>query len=76
MQKIKIISDSTLDLPLDVIRENDIEVMPLLINFGQDSYLDGVEITPKEMIERINRENVLPTTAQITPVRFEETFKK
>ena len=76
MEKIKIISDSTLDLPLDVIRENDIEVMPLLINFGQDSYLDGVEITPKEMIERINRENVLPTTAQITPVRFEETFKK
>ena len=76
MQKIKIISDSTIDLPLDVIRENDIEVMPLLINFGQDSYLDGVEITPKEMIERINRENVLPTTAQITPVRFEETFKK
>lgn len=76
MQKIKIISDSTLDLPLDVIRENDIEVMPLLINFGQDSYLDGVEITPKEMIERIDRENVLPTTAQITPVRFEETFKR
>ena len=50
--------------------------MPLLINFGEDSYLDGVEITPAEMIERINRENVLPTTAQITPTRFEEVFKK
>lgn len=76
MQKIKIITDSTLDLPLEVVKRNDIEVMPLLINFGQDSYLDGVEITPAEMIERINRENVLPTTAQITPTRFEETFKK
>ena len=75
MQKIKIITDSTLDIPVELIKKNDIEVMPLLINFGEDSYLDGVEITPAEMIERINRENVLPTTAQITPTRFEETFK-
>ncbi len=76
MQKIKIITDSTLDIPVELIKKNDIEVMPLLINFGEDSYLDGVEITPAEMIERINRENVLPTTAQITPTRFEEIFKK
>ena len=76
MQKIKIITDSTLDIPVDLIKKNNIEVMPLLINFGEDSYLDGVDITPTEMIEIINRENVLPTTAQITPTRFEETFKK
>lgn len=76
MQKIKIITDSTLDIPMNLIEKNDIEVMPLLINFGEDSYLDGVDIVPSEMIERINRENVLPTTAQITPTRFEETFKK
>ena len=76
MQKIKIITDSTIDIPSELIEKNDIEVMPLLINFGEDSYLDGVEITPSEMIERINKENVLPTTAQITPIRFEETFKK
>ena len=76
MQKIKIITDSTVDIPSELIEKNDIEVMPILINFGEDSYLDGVEITPSEMIERINKENVLPTTAQITPIRFEETFKK
>ena len=76
MQKIKIITDSTIDIPSELIEKNDIEVMPLLINFGEDSYLDGIEITPSEMIERINKENVLPTTAQITPIRFEETFKK
>lgn len=76
MNKIKIITDSTLDLPIDVIKERDIEVLPLLINFGEESYLDGVEINTPEMIERINRDNVLPTTAQITPNRFEEAFKK
>lgn len=76
MEKIKIITDSTLDLPVDLIREKDIEVLPLLINFGEESYLDGVEINTKEMIEKINSTGVLPTTAQVTPNRFEEAFKR
>ena len=76
MEKIKIITDSTLDLPAELIREKNIEVLPLLINFGEESYLDGVEITTKEMIDKINATGVLPTTAQVTPNRFEETFKK
>lgn len=76
MEKIKIITDSTLDLPAELIREKDIEVLPLLINFGEESYLDGVEITTKEMIDKINATGVLPTTAQVTPNRFEESFKK
>ena len=76
MEKIKIITDSTLDLPSDIVKEKDIEVLPLLINFGEESYLDGVEINTKEMLDRIERDNILPTTAQVTPNRFEEGFKK
>lgn len=76
MEKIKIITDSTLDLPAGLIREKGIEVLPLLINFGEESYLDGVEINTKEMLDRIEKDNILPTTAQVTPNRFEETFKK
>lgn len=76
MEKIKIITDSTLDLPSDLIKEKNIEVLPLLINFGEESYLDGVEINTIEMLDRIERENILPTTAQVTPNRFEEVFKK
>ena len=76
MEKIKIITDSTLDLPAELIREKNIEVLQLLINFGEESYLDGVEITTKEMIDKINATGILPTTAQVTPNRFEETFKK
>ena len=76
MEKIKIITDSTLDLPSDIVKEKDIEVLPLLINFGEESYLDGVEINTKEMLDRIEKDNILPTTAQVTPNRFEEVFKK
>lgn len=76
MEKIKIITDSTLDLPLNLIKEKNIEVLPLLINFGEESYLDGVEINTKEMLDKIANEDILPTTAQVTPNRFEEVFKK
>ena len=76
MEKIKMITDSTLDLPAELIREKNIEVLPLLINFGEESYLDGIEITTKEMIDKIDATGVLPTTAQVTPNRFEESFKK
>lgn len=70
MDKIKIITDSTADLPKKILQEYDIESIPLLINFGSESYLDGVEITIDEMFEKIESQNILPTTAQITPTRF------
>nr|DAI61804.1 MAG TPA: EDD domain protein [Caudoviricetes sp.] len=47
----------------------------MLINFGEESYLDGVEIKVDSMMERIEREDTLPTTAQIVPTRFIEKYK-
>lgn len=76
MEKIKIITDSSADLPKKIFEELNIEVLPLLINFGEDSYLDGVEITIDELFKRINEDDVFPNTAQVTPIRFQETYKK
>ena len=76
MERIKIITDSCLDLPEEIIKNNDIEVLPVLINFGEKSYIDREEINLEKMLEKINEENILPTTAQITPSRFEAYFKK
>lgn len=76
MEKIKIITDSSADLPKEVFRELDIEVLPLLINFGEESYLDGVDITIDELFERIDEGEVFPNTSQVTPVRFQEAYKK
>ncbi|EGT5618747.1 DegV family protein [Clostridium perfringens] len=75
MNKIKIITDSTCDLSKEIIEKYDIDVMPMLINFGEESYLDGVEIKVDSMMERIEREDALPTTAQIVPTRFIEKYK-
>lgn len=75
MKKIKLITDSTCDLPKDVLEKNNIEVMPLLINFGEESYLDGIEINQDELFEKIESGNIFPTTAQVTPNRFLEVFE-
>src|SRR5471030_612788 len=76
MEKIKIITDSTADLSKEIYDKYDIEVLPLLINFGEESYLDGVEINSNKVFEKIENEDVLPTTSQVIPNRFIEAYKK
>lgn len=76
MSKIKIITDSTSDIPIELLRKHEVEVLPLLINFGEESYLDGAEIDLKTMLKKINEVDTLPTTSQVTPNRFHECYKK
>ena len=76
MEKIKILTDSCLDIPEELIQKNNIDILPVLINFGDESYLDREEINLKQMLDKIENDGVLPTTAQITPNRFEEYFRK
>lgn len=76
MEKLMIITDSTVDLPKDILDSLNVHVMPVLINFGEESYLDGVEIELQEVFRKIENGDEFPTTAQITPNRFTECFEK
>lgn len=76
MEKIKIITDSTADLPKHIIDKYDIEVVPLLVNFGSQSYIDGVEITLSELLRKIKEEDIFPTTAQVNPQGFYECYDR
>ncbi len=73
---VKILTDSTNDLPLDVIKKLDIEVIPLYVNFGDESLKDGVDIKTEELYKRVSSNGVLPKTAAITIGDFETVFKK
>ncbi|MBN2502684.1 MAG: DegV family protein [Anaerolineales bacterium] len=64
---IKIITDSTCDLPQNVIQKLGIIVIPLYINIGDSGYLDGVEISRKEFYTNLPTYPVHPTTG--TPGR-------
>lgn len=76
MEKIKIITDSTADLPKDIIEKYGIEVIPLFVNFGDTDYKDGVDIELEQLFTKIEKENVFPQTSQINPQRFYEYYKR
>jgi DegV family protein with EDD domain len=59
---IKILTDSTCDLPANVIKELDITVIPLFINIGEQGYLDGVDITRKAFYTNLPYYEDNPTT--------------
>lgn len=76
MEKIKVITDSTSDLPLEIIEKYDIEVIPLLITFGEESYKDGVDIDIYQLLEKMRYMNEFPVTSQVIPKRFLEYYEK
>ncbi len=76
MEKIKIITVSTADLPKGIIDKYDIEVLPLIVNIDEKSYLDGVDITTSTLLEIMDRDGIYPTTTQVNPQRHYECFKK
>lgn len=73
---VKIVTDSTSDLPEDLVRELGITVVPLYVNFGQDSYRDGVDLKAEEFYDRLVKGPALPTTSQPTPADFTEVYRR
>jgi DegV family protein with EDD domain len=69
---IKIVADSTANIPAQVVSEFDIRVIPTYVHFGSETFLDGVTLTPTDFYKRMVASTVLPTTSQM-PV---EDFKK
>ena len=67
---VKVITDSTADLPPALAEELGITVVPLNVHFGTEVYRDGVEITADEFYRRLVTESRLPTTSQPTPGDF------
>lgn len=73
---IKIVTDSTCDLPLQIIEEHNISVVPLYINIGSESYLDGIDITRQEFYAGLPDFDGFPQTAVPGPEKFLEIYGK
>lgn len=71
---IRIVTDSTCDLPEALTLQHNITVVPLYINFGTEGYLDGVEISRREFYERLPQSNPLPSTAVPGTDIFTQTY--
>ena len=75
MNKIKIITDSTCDLPKGILEEKDVLCMPLQVTVNGKTYFDGVDIDISTFFDEMDKSNELPKTSQIPPAKFAEVFK-
>ena len=67
---IKIVTDSTADLPRDLCENLGISTVPLNVQFGETSYLDGIDIQAEEFFSMLATSDKLPTTSQPSPGTF------
>lgn len=73
--KIKITADSTIDLTPELIKKHNIATIPLVVNLGDESFLDGETITPPDIYKYFDETGNLPKTGARSPEDFKEFFK-
>jgi DegV family protein with EDD domain len=73
---IKIVTDSTCDLPQSVIEQLGITVVPLYINFGDKGYRDGVDLSRADFYARLPQSKPLPTTAAPGHEVFKQAYER
>ncbi len=73
---IKIVTDSTCDLPQHYRERHRITVVPIIIRFGQETFLDDVTIDSATFYRRIQESGQLPKTSQPAPGDFEKVYRE
>ncbi len=76
MNKIAIVTDSTAYLPKTFIESHNIRVVPLKLHWDGITLVDGVDITPVQFYERLEKSSTIPTTSQPSAGDFLQVFKK
>lgn len=72
---IRIITDSTSDIPMEQQAGLGIEIVSLTVHFGSEEYIDGVSLTNSQFYQKLAVCEELPTTAQVNPEKFEQVFR-
>lgn len=74
MNKIKIITDSSCDLNIEVLQKYNITSIPLNVSFGEDTYIDG-ELEKEEFYRRMAGSKELPKTSCPSPEKFMQNYE-
>lgn len=76
MAKIKIVTDSTADIPVEIRESLGIEVLPITIIDGENEYKDGYDMTPQEFYEVLENAKEIPSTSRVVPVLYGELYEE
>ncbi|MGG6312120.1 DegV family protein [Paenibacillus macerans] len=74
MPNVKIFADSTSDLPANWLKRHEIGLVPLYVVFGNETFRDGIDITPTDIYRRVEAEGNLPKTTAPSPKDFMDAF--
>lgn len=74
MAAVKIVTDSTVDLPAEEMKTLSVTVVPLTVTIDGSSYQDGVDITAKEFLEKLKQSDDMPKSSQPAAGEFEQVY--
>jgi DegV family protein with EDD domain len=73
---VKVVTDSTADLPPQLAKELGITVVPVYLRFGDEVYRDRVDISEDEFYHRLSHDSIHPSTTQPSPQDFVDVYKE
>ncbi|WP_435925049.1 DegV family protein [Paenibacillus sp. DYY-L-2] len=75
MKQAIIVADSTADVPKAMVEEYGIHIVPMRLAFGDESFLEGIDITVEEFYDKLTKSRDLPTTSQTSPSQYVEVYR-
>lgn len=73
---VKIVTDSTADIPEESAAELEITIVPCNVHFGLETYRDGLDLSKEEFYIKLTDSSTLPTTSAPAAGLFEATYRK
>ncbi|MDO9129062.1 MAG: DegV family protein [Anaerolineales bacterium] len=73
---LRIVTDSTADMPASWEKEYDIQIIPINIQFGEKTYLQGVDLSNEDFYRMVEESGKIPKTSQPSPFQFTEFYKR
>ena len=73
---VKIVTDSTSDIPSPLIEELGIKVVPVIMRFGNQEFRSGIDLTPQEFYSKLATSEIHPHTSQPAPEDFAKVFRE
>lgn len=73
---IKILIDSASDINKEEATKLGIEMIPMVISFGEEEFEDGITLLPRQFYEKLIESVDMPKTSQVNPFKFEEKFEE
>lgn len=74
MGKVMIVTDSTANIPVELLDGHPVASVPLQVIWGNEVFRDGIDIYAKEFYERLSTDKVMPSTSQVTPEEFKKLY--